>query len=395
MSGGKAETGITDPTSGGQTSPPTAPKKVTPSDVNSIFRYTDGCEIVKLSDDTVTVIWNNGAAVEATRGASLDYIAKHMHLHCDMTQSHYDIMADYKAMTDGKIHPKLAWVVCMMRQLVFSLKVVKVNIAETVFAEIRDGPITVHADVIKMMADNSVALTAIMQQAFTVLAMNGESLLGRGHHYRDDDKMWSRFINATQFDEHMTKLGIASWADAVFHDAFHPFDYDWLAGLVADKNSSIKSRINGVAARRLGTLPAGTTALGLVKPLLDDLRVRNTVLAEALSPIALIAEAAMTKIRKNPLNYCIHLARVDTAEKLAEVSRIEPAIAFMAGYLKALGVKGSTAMLAKSLTNIAQRANAAYLLGQAAATAYPAEAKSANLILTEVSALINGIEIKI
>jgi hypothetical protein len=335
--------------------------------------------------------WDNGAAIEATRGATVDYIEKHFWIHCTADLRGYSIFGDYEAMVEGKVEPKLAWVVCMLREVIFSLGRVVVNTAESVIGTEAVTQGNVDKSVVKMLKEKATAVIGVVQQSFTIFTLNGCSLLGRGHHWNEDDRMWGRFIAATKWDELMTLLAIANYEAVIFHHTMHPFDYDWMATMVSDPKSVMRSRVNGVAARRLGTLPAGTTALGLFRPLLDEIAVRNQKVAEVIRPLEKTVNEFIRRVRARPLDYCVNLARAATATNLEQIGKVEPIIAVMYGYLIKLEVKKATAIQAKSLKNIAQRHGPAFALGQTLGEIVPATDKTPTEVLGELAALVGQV----
>jgi hypothetical protein len=339
--------------------------------LNTLFTYTVGCSVNLLEGTTVSINWDNGAAIGATRGASMDYVPAHFFVHVTEDFRHYGLAEDYAALVIANVDTRLAWVICMIREVVFSMSKVEVNISECVIANDPYGTIDIDQKVITMMKEKGPALTSVIQQSLTILALNGASLVSRGHHYREDDRMWARFEAATSFEENMTTLGISNYSGAIFHDALHPFDYDWIATLASNPASELRTSVNGVALRRLGTLPAGTTVLGLIEPLINEVRIRSALLADVLEMTLPKVKEMIATVRRNPLKFCIHLPRHETATNLQAISTYEPIVAIMYGYLKALGVKGTTTLQAKSLQNIAQRNSAAYGLGAKCAQAFP------------------------
>jgi hypothetical protein len=348
--------------------------------------YAKGCYVSIDENNMAQIEWDNGAAVKATRGAAMDYVPSSMFLH--YKRNEYAFGADFESMVNGKVDARLAWIVCMCRKVVFSLNRVEVNQAESVVVNAVGSSVRVTDAVTKMLKDNGNIVNAIVQQAMTIFALNGESLISRGHHYNESDNFWTRFQAATLIDEHFATLRIPNWTSTMYHDMMHPFDYDWMASLVTAKDSVLSQHINGVALKRLGVMPAGTTSLALIPPLLEEIRARSARLSEALSKISPTVEAKMIAIKAKPLDYCAHLQRVGTADKLAEIARFEPVVVFMYAYLRAAGVKKTTVLNAKSLENMAARNSVANTLGVQAFAAFGMDDVSPEELLAKVSRMV-------
>lgn len=356
-----------------------------------IFNYGDKCFIQKVDDETIKWTWDNGAAVTATRGASTDYIPQAFYMHVNKDATAYDPAADYTTMIAAKVQPRLAWIVCLMRKIIYSLPEIKVTAAECVYGADPADQAKLGADVVKMMADQGQAVLGILQQTFTIFTLNGVSLMQKGHHWVDSDNMWKRFESSIAMDTLTEPLGLVDYQLVIYHHAMHPFDYDWVASLVVDPNSALRKGINGVAQKRLGVLPSGTTSLGLFEPLLAEVAVRDKDLSDMIATLTPAVIALIKKIRATPLDYCLSLPRANTLENIAEVKKIEPIIAFMHGYLSSVESKKSTAMKARLLRNLVGQHSAENALGESTALARPVKARDATTILGDLKALLTAV----
>jgi hypothetical protein len=374
----------------GTTADPTKEsKKEVEDETDKIYEYTSGCYVTKKDERTVTVTWNNGKAYGATRGATIDYVPRHMFLHIANGDKSYNMASDYAAMVAGAVAPKLAWIICMVRRVAMSMTGVQVLGAETIYTGTSLDSFEVAADVMTMLTENAQVVNSIVQQTFSVLALNGQSLIQKGHHYTEEDAAYERLVTATGLDTKFTALRITNWTNALFHDALHPLDYDWVASLVVRSSSGLRERVHGVANTRMNVLPAGCTHLGLVRPLYEEILGRNGALAAGIRAVVVQVDDYIEVVKAQPLDYCAHFQRAGTAERLQELAKFEVVPAFQTGYLKKLGVKKLTVLAAKSLQGIAARHPAAYLLGEAAADKFPLAERSTEEIMQTLGAIFN------
>jgi hypothetical protein len=353
------------------------------------FEYARGCLVQATSETKVKMTWINGNAYSATRGATIDYIEKHKYLHLSEKTKAYDFAADYNAMRVGGMNVKLAWIICMIRKVVLSYHEPQVLAAECVFGAEPADEFDVDASVVNMMKTQGPAINAIIQQTFTIMALNGQSLLQKGHHYSADDEVWNKLVNATGMDLKFQALGTGAWQGVLFHDALHPLDYDWVSSQVADSTTGLHQKVHGIAGTRMGQLPAGSTVLGLVKPLHAEVKIRNPTFAKLLDTTVDLVEPYLVRVRNTPLNYCVHMARDGTHARIVDIQKFEPVVAVMAGYLKKLGVKKATVVMAKSLNSIITRQSAAYSLGERAAEAFPLAEIDATTLAESIKMVID------
>jgi hypothetical protein len=358
------------------------------SQVVATLQYSEGCFVEIDDKDMAYITWDNGSAILATRGAAMDYIEAHMFLHYH--SGHYNFAADFAAMVAGKVDHRLAWIICLCRKVVFSLEEIEIASGEGVVAQLQNAPVNTGPAVTKMIKEHGAAINAIVQQSLTIFALNGESLISRGHHYDVADKFWERLVNSTKIDEHFATLGISNWEGPLFHDTMHPFDYDWMASQVADKESNLAQHINGVALKRLGVLPAGTTVLGLIAPLYNEISVQNSKLGTLLAPLVKKSKAEIEIIKKTPLDYCVSFRRAGVQEKVAKMQKWENPVVFMAAYLKKIGDKRSTILQARSLANMMQRCPQAAALGDKSAAAFAPDALDETTLLVKITAVLGA-----
>jgi len=364
------------------------------------WSYTPSCFAKITGENTIAMEWDNGNAYQATTGGSKDYIPVYMKLHLNEAMTKHAFWADYESMVAGKVQPALAWIMCVMRQTALGLGEVKVSLSETEF--VKDNEMAkehkVEADFIAMLKAQPLAIDAIIQQTFSIFCLNALSLIGRGHHYSEDDKMWERLVAATKLDEHFSALKINNWEKIVFHDLFHPFDMDWQTSLLANKQLGLSKKCHGVVTKRWNVVPAGCTSVQLFLAASEIVKFKNKSLYAALHGAIMYGNAVLGVIQAKPLDYCIHLPRANTTENVAKVQKFEPLVAFVSGYLKGLQSGKVTVLQAKSVGNINQRHPAYYTLGQQSANAFAAEDADPEIIVTSLTALTedlrtNGINV--
>jgi hypothetical protein len=337
-------------------------------DANVILQYAKGCQVILGTNNKVRLVWDNGAAVEATSGATADYIPPHMHIR--MHGVHYAFAEDYRDMVAGRLNAKLAWIICLIRQVVFSLQDVRLSITEVVQVSDASEEAVVSDEVIVMLREKGQVVNSIVNQAFSILALNGITLVSTGHHYSADDKVYTNFMNASKLVDSFESLKIQGWEGTLFHDVMHPFDYDWIAALSMSSDSNVRTKVHGVVAKRFGGMPSGCTVLSLTVALHNEVRVRSVELGALLMPVVTSAKEMIEVIRKKPLDYCASLTRAGTPERLLGVQKFEPAVAIMSSYLKALDVGKLTVLAAKSIKSIQTRNSTSTALGEQAAEVF-------------------------
>lgn len=354
-----------------------------------VWSYTPTCLTRLTNENTLSMEWDNGNAYTATTGGSKDYIPAHMKMHLNEQMTKYAFWSDYEAMVAGKIQPSLAWIMCVMRQTALSLGKVKLSLSESVFIK-EEGIILEHKvdpEFIALLKAQPLAVDAIIQQSFSIFCLNALSLIGRGHHYSEDDKMWERLVAATRLDEHFSALKINNWEKVIFHDLFHPFDMDWQTSLLTNKELGLAKKCHGVVTKRWNVVPAGCTSVQLFLAASEIVKFKNKKLFGALQGAIQYANAVLATIQARPLDYCIHLPRVNTTDNVAKVQKFEPLVAFVSGYLKGIQAGKVTVLQAKSVGNINQRHPAYYTLGVQSATAFAAEDADPDVIINSLMAL--------
>lgn len=337
---------------------------------NRMFSYADECNIIVDKDGKFFLEWNDGKALAATRGATIDYIASHFHIHLARDTFAYSAGDDYDAMIKGGVDGSLALIIVLMRQVVVGIDGIAVNGSETVYVDKIKDELALSAKVQANLKDYASAFSTMVQQSVSILALNGISLISRGHHYNEADQFWGRLDNATDMSTKMSDLKVADWAGAVYHDALHVFDYDKIASMVTFKTGGLETHVNGSVLKRLGTMPAGTTILGIIIQQIDTVNMYNAALGAKFANTRDALVNLTNKIRERPLDYCVHFKRSGVNERLANVGAFEAIAVFLHGYIRTVEAKKSTLTSAKSVENLAKRMQDMYVLGVTAAATY-------------------------
>lgn len=346
----------------------------------ALWSYTNKCGLVVDKDGNATLSWDNGYAFEATKGGAKDYIPNFMKVHVDADNIHYGFWDDYAAMVAGGVADKLAFIMCAMRQVIFSMGIVKLSLGEMVVVNPVAKAGKVSDGVKEMLANQGEHVNNVIQQSYSILALNGISMVSRGHHYSVDDNFWNRLTVSGKMDVAFTSLKVSKWEDRLFHDLMHPFDIEWLTETVSDYSSELIKKVNGAVSTRWASLPAGCTSVALTIALGDLIKFRNAALYAILAPAIRMAVDLKKVILERPLDWNINFQKDVTAKNMEKTKKFEPFVAFMAGYLKDLGETKLSAMQAKSLNNIRDRNAQYYVLGTQATATFRVEAISADQI---------------
>lgn len=359
------------------------------------------CVFIRSADGKLVIEWHNGQSLNAVTGASIQYIPVHMRMTgtLDNGDFTYDASRDVARMIAGGVNGKLAMVVAAMRKAVLAMPSSVVNLTECWIATVDDDVATVDAADFARLRDNSAAFAGVVQQAITILAMNGLSMLNKGHNYITSDKAWTRLVQATGLDDHFEKLGLADWEGSVFHDALHPFDLAWKARLVIEKSTPLSGHVHGVAMVRMPGVPAGTAVVGVTMAAIDDIIALKPTASNQLAPFRETLRCLLTRIKAEPLNWCVHIGGRGTAANLANVKLVEGNCAFVFGVASFLFDRKSTILKAQSLKNVAARNPARVKLGATYAEGLPDEELTADNVDTllvgssnAVAAYVNGLD---
>jgi hypothetical protein len=352
---------------------PKAVLDAAPRNANAaLYQYAENCGLMLNKDDNTKLMlfWDNGKALKATKGASIDYIAPHLHIHLDRTNSTYSPGDDFSSMTAKGVDNKLALLIVLMRKVVCSMNRVEINQSEAIYVDKINYEIPTNEGINKAITEMSASINTIVQQSVSVLALNGISLISRGHHYNEADQFWTRLENATGLSEQFDALKIGNWRGLIYHDALHVFGYDYVASLVAKKKTGLELMVNGVVLKRLGTMPAGTTTLTIISAMVAAVKMYNDELGNLFTGMMAAINSLIADIREKPLDYCVHFQRTGVAERLEKVAGYELIAVFLYAYLKQVEPKKSTLTSAKSIENKAKQHQDVFILGQQAATAY-------------------------
>jgi hypothetical protein len=310
--------------------------------MSTVYKFADSCSITFNADRQVNVAWENGKALEAVTGAAIDYIPRHMKLTCNFVENKYEynFQAQYELMVGGGVTPKLAFIICLMRKIVFGLENIKLNSAEVATVAGTKEDVVFAQDVVQMVDTFPEVLQAILNQSVTILALNAISILVQGHHYQESQSVWRNLNKATNLSDHFEKLGIADWEGPIFHDTFHPFDIHTLAKWACDEKSVFAGKVNGVATKRLPANPAGTIILSVCDAMLHDIAGLVPKVYKAVKSIRKKIKDLQDSIKKSPLDWCAHFTGKDTAVNLSKVTEFERMAAFLYGVLEAATREG-------------------------------------------------------
>lgn len=308
--------------------------------------FTDQCYFERTANGRVAVTWDNGRALNAIRGAAIDYIPAHFHVTCTLVGNvrTYSPGHDLHRLIAGGVSPKLALIVVGLRRAVMSIANVTFNLAEVAISNPNDPVGEIPLPDFQTLVNFNLSFNVVIDQALTILGLNAISVLSKGHHFHDGDPMWNRLESAVNLDEHMGKLGISDYAGVLYHDALHPIDLEWKVGLATNPNSPLFGHINGVLMKRLPGMPAGCSTLFVALASAKTLVTYHLGLAEPLRPFIEAANTLTAEIVAAPLNFCAVFQRAVTKANLDRVSAFDPLAAFIYGLItSAFGRKTSQA----------------------------------------------------
>jgi hypothetical protein len=329
--------------------------------------FTTGCEFERATDGVIKVSWENGNALTAIRGASVDYVDPKWHMACSFQGNvpTYEPAKDLGRLLNSGVDAKKALVCVGMRRATLSIAQIRLNIAEihTVTAADEDGKIPEKEW--QDLVDNSRAVKALIDLGPTILGLNGVSLLAKGHHYNPDDNMWNRLQSATNMDDIAAKAGVVGYEDAFFHDVLHPFDVDQKAEWVSKADSPLVGHVNGVLTKRMPATPSGTVIMFVTVAALDEIMATRGGKAEVLADPLVIFRSATEAIKRDPLQWCSAFQRANTAKNLALVDLVRPFCAFVYGIAVVLFDRKSTLLRSVAFKNNASAHPSATSLGKA------------------------------
>jgi hypothetical protein len=321
--------------------------------VAASFSFTAGCDFNRDQNGVVTLTWDNGAAIAAVKGASVDYVEPHFHVACTLAaNTHtYAPQKDLGRLLAGGLEPKLALVVVGIRKIVLSMDRAVLNRAEihTVTDADPDGQIP-DAAWNRIVAEVGT-FKSVLDLALTILGMNGISLLNKGHHYKDDDPMWLRLNAAVGLEDMMGRLAIVNYDGILYHDALHPIDLTFKANLVAQENSALIGHINGVLLKRMPGVPAGTGLLFASIAAIEQVTVARTSLLPILQPLLTALIALRAEVRQHPMQWCTVFQVAQTPGNLARVAAMEPLCAMVYGMCRVLFTRKASIMKSVSFKN--------------------------------------------
>jgi hypothetical protein len=374
-----------------------------PGDDSKIWRYTARC-VARYEQNALMLIWDDGEALETTKGASIDYIPKHMYMHINADSGVYAPHRDIEAMMNAGLPASLALTVVSMRQNMISLfrsrisEKPKVNASECVFVD-RDragAPLTDAQS--GEIERNSTAISNVVQMTFTIAAMNGIGLITQGHHYVDTQSSWASLDRATGILANIEQISGRYGADAaervIYHDALHPFSYDWIASLAANPASPILANVHGTASIRIPTIPAGVTVVPLLIALVEFCKSINAEFAAGLAPLVVVLKQFQANVQNRPLDYCVHFKRDALNQAKDQIDTFKRIAATLAGFVRqAVGDK-STIMKSRALRTIESQYAPEAQMGRALAGKIPVSQLSAREIQASFSELLNRIGVE-
>lgn len=333
---------------------------------NPRIRFADGCTFTRNQNGSVTVAWVNGNALQAVKGAAVDYVAPHFYMACSMVQGApvYQANPDLARLIAGGVPVRLALVIVGMRKIALSLPGVTISMAEVFIVADQASNGSVPAEDFQHLVANRIAFLGVIDLALTILGLNGISLLNKGHHYKEEDGAWSRLTTAVNLDTMMETLGIQNYEGMLFHDAMHPIDIAFKARLVATMPSPLTGHINGVLQKRLPGVPAGTAVLFVSLAAIDQLMIAKLSTTETLTPLRERMAVLCREVRANPLNWCSVFQVAVTTENLAQIGALEPACAFVYGACKQAFGRSTTILKSMAFKNVGIRHPAMVNLGK-------------------------------
>lgn len=338
-------------------------------------KFAEDCSFNRATDGKISLTWNNGHAVNAVRGAAIDYIDPKYHMAVTQAANEftYAPAKDLYRLISNDVSPVMALVIVGMRKVVASFEGVQLNIAELAIVAATSDEGSIAENDWKIITDNQAAFNSLLDIAPTILGMNGLSLLLKGHNYIDTDSMWSRIESAVDLDQLAGPLGLVDYSGVLFHDTLHPFTAEWKVQLAANIGSVLTGHVNGVLIKRLPGVPAGTALVFATVAAITQIQLARPSASTAVKPMRIMLMAMQRRIRNAPLNWCSVFQRAETAENLAEVSRIEPMCAFVYGACTKLFDRKMSIMKSQSFKNNASRHTAMTSVGASWAEALPDE----------------------
>lgn len=319
----------------------------------SRITFTAGCEFIRARDGKLSIAWENGSAVEAVRGAAVDYIdpVYHMAVVADGNMLKYAPASDLGRLLKGGIKLQVAMCVVGMRRVVASFPAVELNIAEVVRVAKDECTEIVDQKAWDTVEAAGLAYRGVLDIAPTILGMNGLSLMQKGHNYIDTDTMWTRLIDAADLEESFTKLGVPDFQGVAFHDALHPFTAEWKVRLAADATSVLTKHCNGVLLKRMPGVPAGTTLVFVTLAALQELGLARPQIQGSIRGLIQMLTAMTNMIRARPLDFCSAFPAAHTQENLTRVARAEPLAAFVYGACTAVFDRKTTVLKSMAFKN--------------------------------------------
>lgn len=324
---------------------------------NTTLEFTQACAFTRAADGGVTIEWNNGNAVNAVRGASIDYVQPVFHMAVTVTgnQMTYSPGQDLKRLMDGNVSPVMAMIIVGMRKVCLSFNGATINAAETHHVAPTDEAGTLTEENWNVLKTNFASYKFALDIAPTIMGMNGLSLLLKGHNYIENDNMWARLESATALEDTLAPLNLGDFAGTLFHDALHAIDAEWKVGLVAAVASPLLGHVNGVLLKRMPGIPAGTTLVFVTIAAMKEIALARTALEPQIAPIIAGLEALAARIRAAPLDWCTVFQRAVTAANLAEVAAIEPLAAFVYGMCTKIFEKKVSLLKSQAFKNNSSR----------------------------------------
>jgi len=319
--------------------------------------FAQGCHFTRAVAGSVTISWDNGIAVAAVKGASVDYVDPlyYMSVTNFNNEVSYSATHDLARLIAGNVRPTLAMVIVGMRRVCLSFEGATINIAETHTVPVGVNDSTISEDDWRILTTNAIPYKFLLDLGATIMGMNGLSLMLKGHNYLDSDSMWDRLESATDLSTVAAPLALGDYADVIFHDALHAIDAEWKVGLVANVTSPLLGHVNGVLLKRMPGVPAGTTLVFVTHAALTELMlVRGAVKTQA-EPILEGLAALQARIRASPLDWCTVFQRAVTARNLAEVVKVEPLGAFVYGMCTKVFEKKVSLLKSAAFKNNSQR----------------------------------------
>lgn len=329
--------------------------------------FAAGCTFSRATDGKVSFVWNNGNALQAVRGASVDYIDPKFHMAVSYVQNvpSYEPAKDLGRLITSGVSAKLAMIIVGMRKVMLSFENIQLNAAElhTVAANDPDGVVP-EADW-AVLTRNKDSYHAVIDASVTILGLNAISVLLKGHHYLSEDTMWTRLNSALDLEDHFTRLAIPAYDGPVFHDALHPVALDWKVRQVSETPSPLLGKVNGVLLKRLPGIPAGTAIVHVTAAAIRDLNVARPATREVTRGVLESLEHLIAEIQSEPLEWCAMFQRASTQANLAQVQHVEPLAALIHGAYSVVFTRRASILKSKAFGNNASRHPAMTEMGRA------------------------------